>query len=65
MIFVVGAIWLGGIGLIIYYVVRKKKLSWVDMFDPLIIFKFDAKDWGKLLLLALIVVVLFYGNLRA
>jgi hypothetical protein len=48
---IVAVLWLGGGNLIIYDAIRKKRLSFVHMLNPFIIFKFDKRDWGKVLLL--------------
>ncbi|HYA86486.1 MAG TPA: hypothetical protein VEI57_05405, partial [Nitrospirota bacterium] len=56
LIIIIAILWLGVGNLIIYDVIRKKGLSKLHQFNPLIIFKFDIKDWGKVLLLILILI---------
>ncbi len=56
LIVIIAVLWLGIGNLIIYDAIRRKKLSFVHMLNPLIIFKFDKRDWGKVLLLTISII---------
>ncbi len=60
LIGVIAVLWLGVGNLIIYDAIRKKKLSRVHMLNPLIIFKFDKRDWVKALLLIISIICLSF-----
>jgi hypothetical protein len=60
LIAVIAVLWLGVGNLIVYDVLRKKGLSRIHLLNPFICFKFDAKDWGKIFLLIIILVGLVY-----
>ncbi len=56
LIGIIAVIWLGIGNLIIYDAIRRKRLSFVHMLNPLIIFKFDRRNWGKVLLLIISII---------
>ncbi len=56
LIGLIAVIWLGIGNLIIYDAIRRKRLSFVHMLNPLIIFRFDKRDWGKVLLLIISII---------
>ncbi len=56
LIVIIAVLWLGIGNLIIYDAIRRKRLSFVHMLNPLIIFKFDKRDWGKILLLIISII---------
>jgi hypothetical protein len=56
LIAVIAILWLGVGNLILLDVTRKKKISWMHMLTPYIFSKFDAKDWGKFILLIAVIV---------
>lgn len=56
LIGLIAVIWLGIGNLIIYDAIRRKRLSFIHMLNPLIIFKFDKGDWGKVLLLIISII---------
>jgi hypothetical protein len=60
LIIIIGILWLGGVNLIIIGVIRKKRMFWGHILNPFIVLKFDGKDWGKLILLILMIVGLTY-----
>jgi len=60
LIVIIAILWLGVGSLILLDVTRKKKISWIYILNPLIVAKFDAKDWGKFILLIAITVGLSY-----
>ena len=60
LIGIIAVLWLGVGNLIIYDAIRKKRLSIVHMLNPFIIFKFDKRDWGKVLLLIISIIGLLW-----
>ena len=58
VICVIAILWLGVGNLIILDALRKKGLSPIHLLKPFVLGKFDAKDWGKFLLLIIAVVAL-------
>ena len=56
LIGVIAVLWLGLGNLIIYDAIRKKRLFFGHMLNPLIIFKFDKRDWGKFGLLIISII---------
>ena len=56
LIGVIAVLWLGVGNLIIYDAIRKKRLFFGHMLNPLIIFKFDKRDWGKFVLLIISII---------
>jgi hypothetical protein len=56
LLVIIAILWFGVGNLILLDVTRKKKISWLYMFTPSIFSKFDAKDWGKSILLIAIIV---------
>jgi len=60
LIGIIAVLWLGVGNLIIYDAIRKKRLFLGHMLNPLIIFKFDKRDWGKFLLLIISIIGLLW-----
>ena len=60
LIGIIAVLWLGVGNVIIYDAIRKKRLSIVHMLNPFIIFKFDKRDWGKVLLLIISIIGLLW-----
>jgi len=60
---VIAILWLGGLNLIIINVIRKKKLFFGHILNPLIFLKFDVRDWAKILILLVMLVALLYWTI--
>jgi len=57
---IIAILWLVVGNLTMHDSIRKKKLSWIHMLNPFVVFKFDRRDWGKTLLLIISIIGLIF-----